>query len=238
MAFLAPPRLRNSAKIAGAAVAALFLLSACGGDDGEARDPIDKYIGTWKNDMCEKEDTVVTVSTDRGETETYSNYSLVFTKTSPTEASFKAIYRYYLPNDDTPCTGDAVYTITKTGEGSGATPEFGDTEGTVRAGINKLVYKESKPIGDGDVADLFEYTEAPLSGSKPSPRDAIVTAGKGTPLEKTISLEDDTGAVNAKAIAKIDGNKSTWTWAQGANYPEAFDEKGAFIETFTKQPPQ
>ncbi len=222
MAFLAPPRLRNSAKIAGAAVAALFLLSACGGDDGEARDPIDKYIGTWKNDECISS-SVMTVGTEKKNA--YSNESMVVTKINQTEASFKWIYRFYLPTDKE-CAKGVIYTITKTGENIDEEGEYGATEGVVRMGVNRLVYKDSQMI-DGGMADLLEDKEAPLS-KKTDP----IPVGSAVP-QKTLLPEMDYNG-DSKTIAKIDGYKLTMKFGHD-RYPTTFDEES---QTFTKQPPQ
>ena len=184
-----------------------------------AADPIDKYIGKWEREGCRK-NALLTVDADRKET--HLKRFFVSKKTSSTEASFQTIYKFYLNAD---CAGDAVYTITKTGENLNTAPEFGDTEGTVYGGINKLVYIKSETIADGSVADHLEYTAAPLGSS---------TSTVGTDRKKTISLGIDRGANNAKTIAKIDDGKLIMKIGD-KDYPTTF---GASPPTFIKDQPQ
>ncbi len=222
MTFLTPPRLRNSVRIVGAAVAALALLSACGGGDNMAADPIDKYIGKWESNRCH-ENTLLTVDADLKKT--YFNYSFVFTRTSSTKASFRVIYRFYRLTEKK-CDGDVIYTITKTGEKSinkDKEEEYDDTKGFSRLGENSLVYKDSIMIGDSAV-DRLEFTEAPLSN-----KTAPFPVGSAVP-QKTLSPVWDNDLTNIKAIAKINGN--TLTIEGGDDYPAKFDESP---ETFTKQ---
>ncbi len=223
MALLTPPRLSNSVRIVGAAVTALAPLSACGGGgDSMAADPIDKYIGTWKNDRC-YENELLKVGANRDNT--YFNYSFVFTRTSSTKASFRLIYRFYLLTEKK-CNGDVIYTITKPGEKSiskDKEEEYGDTEGFSRLGENSLVYKDSIMIGDSAV-DRLEVTEAPMSN-----KTAPLLVGSAV-SQKTLSLVWDINLTNIKAIAKINGN--TLTTEGGGDYPTTFSELST---TFTKQ---
>ncbi len=191
---------------------------------------IDKYIGTWKNDRC-YENELLKVGANRDNT--YFNYSFVFTKTSPTKASYQAIYRFYLPTDKK-CTGSVIYTITKTGEKSiskDKEEEYGDTEGFSRLGENSIVYEGSKTI-DGSAADLLEVTETPLSK-----KTAPFPVGSAVPQKTLLPEVEDLNGDNAKAIAKINGDKLTLVGDRGV-YPTTFKGVEALINTltFTKQP--
>ena len=151
---------------------------------------------------------------------------MVVTKTSPTEASYQWIYRFYQPTDKN-CAGDVIYKITKTGENIDKEGEYGDTEGVVRMGVNRLVYKNSQTI-DGSAADLLEVTEAPLSKkTDPIPVGSAVS-------QKILSPGGDYNG-DSKTIAKIDGYKLTMKFDRD-RYPTTFVGVGTFKSTFTKKP--
>ncbi len=259
MTLLTPPRLRNSVRIVGAAVTALALLSACGGGgdsggsasdsgggDNTAAGSVDKYIGTWKGNVCHEHhpNPVLAVSTDQGKTYTKTHWrrSLAIEKTNPTEASVKVTYEFYQPTDNPMCSGKVIYTIKKIGvdpqnpNQSGNKKGESPSEGIWFGGVNKLVYKGNQTVG-GSVVDRLEYTETSLGKllSGFSAGGGIrLPVGEDPLLKMTLLPSNDPGHADAKTIAKVDGN--TLTWAQflepGAGYPAEFSVPP---ETFTKQ---
>ncbi len=150
---------------------------------------------------------------------------MVVTKTSPTEASYQWIFRFYQPTDKN-CAGDVIYKITKTGENIDEEGIYGDNEGVSRMGVNRLIYKDSKTIDDS-VADLLEYKEAPLS-KKTDP----FFVGPAV-SQKILSPERDPGEDSSKFIAKINRDKLTLVGDREV-YPTTFIGANVFLNIYTK----
>lgn len=145
------------------------MLSACGGggsstttDSSTSADPIDRYIGTWK-DKCDSWSTD-DITALNGDSVSVIQ-ALTFTKVSANKANYTYTIKVY-GHTDTQCTGEPIATLLKTGL-STSNLSISNTTATLTSsfGANELTYLGAQKL-QSETVDKLQINEAKLTDIK------------------------------------------------------------------------